>query len=594
MIYSTNPSSVWDELFVTAQGASTARALSAQLGTRVAVSNYLSGSTTPAQAFNLAAAELATRGGGVLDLEGKAWTFDGVSLLVKGRYIAIDATGAICTMSYTDGPGIIFGDASAQGFELGIIGGRWVQSNGVNQPFVKARWVRGLFFDGRFYTNNLHSFLVSGDVADGTGKPVSQVYIGPLCEVNQRNNGPASHAIDVQNMPGGLFCYGHFEGPTNNDGVLTGFGAGAAFLNFATDDPNTRFDYVILNTGIAKGYDYGIYAPVQRVVNVEIGDTWRFDDGGTADIKIGDPGIAGGGAEAWNINCYCAGFALGKGIHIIANNVNIDNITIDCKFNRHTEEILRAETVGTGAIRSLVCKNLISYDWTNTAVDRLVYLSGDTNGRIDLVDVRQPDVTPDYIVEDVTASTAELVIKEITSSVAPTNGYLLQTNIGNTPLRWSNITADGRPRQTVPFAFSAVAVSHTGDASETTLATVALPALSANALLRISTLWTITNSANNKTMRARLNGLAGSVVAQRVATTSASWAHQFLIANRNSASSQIATSLGMAAGLGVDGAAHVTAAIDTSSAKDLVFTAQLANIGETITLEAYAVEILRW
>jgi hypothetical protein len=138
------------------------------------------------------------------------------------------------------------------------------------------------------------------------------------------------------------------------------------------------------------------------------------------------------------------------------------------------------------------------------------------------------------------------------------------------------------------FAQSAVAVPLTGTTNETTLATITIPAgaLGANGQLILEALWTHTNSANSKTVRAKLGG---STLSTSVSTTSAAVVGRTRIANRNSASSQVAQ-----AGFtdGTTGTAPNTAAVDTSAETTLTITGQLASSGETLTLESYAVFLL--
>lgn len=137
------------------------------------------------------------------------------------------------------------------------------------------------------------------------------------------------------------------------------------------------------------------------------------------------------------------------------------------------------------------------------------------------------------------------------------------------------------------LAKSGVAVSHTGNTTETTLATIAVPAgaLGPNGQVEVEVLFSFTNSANVKTMFVRLGGsLAGS----QTATTSASFQGKSRIANRNSASSQVATgTLWMITAT----PAVNTLTINTANAANITITGQLANAGETITLESYLVRL---
>lgn len=131
-------------------------------------------------------------------------------------------------------------------------------------------------------------------------------------------------------------------------------------------------------------------------------------------------------------------------------------------------------------------------------------------------------------------------------------------------------------------------VSHTGDTIETTLATVTLPpaVMGINGILRISSLWSYTNSGNNKTLRIKFDG--NNVLAGTVSATD-SYADERLIANRNAANSQIARAV--ASGYGTGGTV-TTMAVDTTLSKDITFTVQLANAGETVNLEQFWIELL--
>lgn len=145
-------------------------------------------------------------------------------------------------------------------------------------------------------------------------------------------------------------------------------------------------------------------------------------------------------------------------------------------------------------------------------------------------------------------------------------------------------------------ASSAVAVSLTGSTSETVLATIPIQAgiLGANGSLRISTFWSFTSSANNKTPRIRLGGVSGTAFSLINMTTATTGRVDALITNRNSEASQIGFG---SANRGNDQLmtviAPVTGTINTANAVDLVLTAQLALGSETVTLESYLIEILR-
>lgn len=145
------------------------------------------------------------------------------------------------------------------------------------------------------------------------------------------------------------------------------------------------------------------------------------------------------------------------------------------------------------------------------------------------------------------------------------------------------------------LAASAVAASITGTLTETALATIPIPAgvLGLNGGIEIRSVWSTTNSANSKTMRTRLGGIGGSQFMTLAVTTSATTSDERRIRNRNSASSQIGSAPAGTTGYLANTANTLpTGAVNTAAAVDLVLSAQLANTGETITLESYEVWLL--
>lgn len=166
------------------------------------------------------------------------------------------------------------------------------------------------------------------------------------------------------------------------------------------------------------------------------------------------------------------------------------------------------------------------------------------------------------------------------------------SDVGPNGSDWiSNGTAWEPVQGIVMLARSAVAASVTGTLSETTLATITLPAglMGSNGQLRITTFWNGTNSANNKTCKIKLG--AG-IVHTQVNTTSPVFTQLMMVRNRNAANSQVCHPA--ISGSFTDTATTpTTLAIDTSVATTVTLTAQLANIGETLTIEAYTVELIR-
>jgi len=146
-----------------------------------------------------------------------------------------------------------------------------------------------------------------------------------------------------------------------------------------------------------------------------------------------------------------------------------------------------------------------------------------------------------------------------------------------------------------PIGCGGTALTHTGNTSETQLAAVTVPAgaLGTNGMLRVSMLWGNNNSGNNKIFRARLGGISGTAFAQITHTTNLALSLERLVFNRNAANSQIVS--GPVANAGSWSAftgAMTTMAVNTASAQDVSFTVELANGGDSATLNAYLVELL--
>jgi hypothetical protein len=136
------------------------------------------------------------------------------------------------------------------------------------------------------------------------------------------------------------------------------------------------------------------------------------------------------------------------------------------------------------------------------------------------------------------------------------------------------------------------------DTNEDTLATIAIPPLSATSILRVWMTWTFTNSANSKTMRLRYSGGAGTVYMMAALTTQNLYRVLVTIRNNGATNAQVGSHASVSetsGGIGQLGgaAAYQSSAVDTSVATSLVITGQLALNTETLTLSTYLVEILK-
>ena len=145
------------------------------------------------------------------------------------------------------------------------------------------------------------------------------------------------------------------------------------------------------------------------------------------------------------------------------------------------------------------------------------------------------------------------------------------------------------------LAASAVAASVTGTTTETALATITLPggAMGANGILRVTSIFSYTNSANNKNIRMRLggSGLSGTQLQNVTVSSTSGIMLQRVMQNRNAQNSQVLGASATNTSYGTFGAAPITSGVDTSSDQPIVLSGQLSNSGETLTLESYVIEV---
>lgn len=145
----------------------------------------------------------------------------------------------------------------------------------------------------------------------------------------------------------------------------------------------------------------------------------------------------------------------------------------------------------------------------------------------------------------------------------------------------------------VIVAQSAVAVANTGSTTKNTLATVVLPPgiMGANGALRIRSLWSATpNNVNVKTVTIQFGA---TTVYTGILTSLLQIMDERTVWNRGLTNSQVVVTAASNAPFAAGTVAVTTAAIDTTAAVSVLFTAQLATGTDTITLEAYTVELIR-
>jgi hypothetical protein len=134
-------------------------------------------------------------------------------------------------------------------------------------------------------------------------------------------------------------------------------------------------------------------------------------------------------------------------------------------------------------------------------------------------------------------------------------------------------------------------ISHTGNTSLHTFASVSLPVLQAGDQLAIEYQWSHPSSGNNKTERLYFGGTGGTIYHEIVATTTRT--------NRQNVCINIISTTSQKGGINTSSftnsaIAAVTSATDVSAAGvALVLAGQLASSGETLTLDYYRVTLIR-
>lgn len=131
------------------------------------------------------------------------------------------------------------------------------------------------------------------------------------------------------------------------------------------------------------------------------------------------------------------------------------------------------------------------------------------------------------------------------------------------------------------------------DTNENVIATITLPVLSANDILRITHHWTVTGNANVKTVRVRMDGITGTIFVADTYTSVTYGQSMSYIANRNSTAVQVGYSDKILGSGTKTLTADVAGAVETNTGSvTIVLTAQKATGTDTMTLEGYLVELM--
>jgi hypothetical protein len=175
-------------------------------------------------------------------------------------------------------------------------------------------------------------------------------------------------------------------------------------------------------------------------------------------------------------------------------------------------------------------------------------------------------------------------------AIAPLGQVICITDIGENGIlcrgngtKWVRIHSIG-------YYDLAVTVTLTNTTFETELASITIKGglMGANGKLKIWPLVSMTNNANAKTVRVKMDG---NVFYGNTRTNEAQLQFLSIVRNTNSQSVQKISS-GITAGLGVSTGAVASLTVDTSADFTINITGQLAVGADTLTLEGFFVEIV--
>jgi hypothetical protein len=564
---------------------------------------------------------LVAASGGVLELPAGVINF--TSILVDGNDITICGQGAgetILTSTYTAGACITLGGAVTRtaNYQFRDIG----FSGAIGGTMFFLRYVRGVYFNNFDYTAD--RWMKIGDETLGTSFPAYIVHMVDNPSSSQIA-GATLHHIECYNYAGqflmrDVFVEGQYIATT--DGFTT------------TNNIQNRVDHVMITGGYFSRFRVNWNFENGRVVNLYMDSDHLSEGAGQNAIRfVTTAGSSKTIAQVgWELCFVYSQFSCSSGtspaFYMAANQAggvscgtfvfagaayhlgNYTPIVIDASINSITNLTIRGvDFFGTPPNVNQYVVELIG--GTSAANLRNVYV-GDITGRAftnNLAAVVRVSGFIDRVVIDTAsiavtgATTALSDASDVTTPLALTNTTVAATDLINVldqSVSWSRpmsmqnaadyLGAIGGWRV---LAKSAVAVTHTGDTTETALATITIPAgaLGPNGAIRITSLMQNNNNANAKTLRYRFGTISGTDYLGYSTTTNITHQGQRLIQNRNSASSQIAFPAGITNAYAATNVAPTTSAVNTAVSTTLVITGQLANAADTVTLESYLVEL---
>jgi hypothetical protein len=176
----------------------------------------------------------------------------------------------------------------------------------------------------------------------------------------------------------------------------------------------------------------------------------------------------------------------------------------------------------------------------------------------------------------------------LTGDYSGQQGYASDYGIGQGLLLFWNGSAWKLSTAQQLVGLQHTALSCDADTNEKTLFTLAIPPMGVNTQLLVRMVWTLTNSANNKTIKVKLGA---TTLYSNNLTTSATDVRDIFIRNRAATNAQV-MGFGNSALYGNGTGAVQTSAVEMNAGASMTVTCQKASSGEVQTLESVDVFII--
>lgn len=559
----------------------------------ICVNDYLSGSNWGA-AFNDAIATLPSAGGIIRLRPGSDVSLADAQVACAGNNVVFDFRGSKIRPRYTSGAAFKFGTGAAQVQQYTVLGGWFLYdsaaSGGPTQALFELRGVRG-FRTVNCAGNNLYQLAVWGNPADAQS---SYKWWLLANEWNMRANANGGHSdcIQADGSLGGIYMYG-----SDVEGDSLNVSGTQAFLRLTSAQGPARFDHAEFGTGIVKGFDHAIRAVDARIVNVEQGAGFRFDDMQSYGVRVDvSSGASKGGCEDVHLRGSFAGLGPGGAVYVSNASASIacsDILVEGATSNNCTGPVCKFETTGSGTIRNVhvTALHVGDYNPSDANQDAVIFDGDIDEFSCDVVHVdgkAGATYLARRVIYDNTAGTKRNYIgPNIDGNV--NTALVTRTNAGHLTGRYNLVPRSAAVNyESVRVLQVGGGISMTGSTAASTLATISIPAgaMGANGQIEIDSFWSGTNSGNNKTMRHVFGGT--NYLAQNF-TTQLAWHALTTIWNTGATGTQKGSNNNT---YGALSAALNTSSVDTTGAVTVALTGQLADSSETLTLERYSVKLL--